>query len=50
MHPHVYSSLIYNRQDMEVVQVSISKLMDKEDVVCVCVCVCVCAQWNIIQP
>ena len=33
MHPYVYSSIIYNSQDMEVAQVSIYWWMDKEDVV-----------------
>ena len=40
--PYVYSSIIYNSQDMEAAQVSISWWMDKEEVVYI--------QWNIIQP
>ena len=33
MHPYVYSSIIYNSKTMEVAQVSVYRLMDKEDVV-----------------
>ena len=36
MHPGVYSSVIYNSQIMEAIQVSINRWMDKEAVVCVC--------------
>ena len=32
MHCYVYSSIIYNSQDMEAAQVSINRRMDKEDV------------------
>ena len=34
MHPYVYSSIIYNSQDMEAAQVCIHRWMDKEDMVC----------------
>ena len=33
LHPNVYSSNIYNRQTVEKAQMSISRWMDKEDVV-----------------
>ena len=33
MHPYIYYSLIYHSQDVEATQVSISRWMDKEDVV-----------------
>ena len=33
MHPNVYSSTIYNSQDVETTQVSMDRGMDKEDVV-----------------
>ena len=33
VHPYVYSSIIYNCQDMEAAQVSTNWWMDKEDVV-----------------
>ena len=33
MHPNVHSSPIYNSQDMEATEVSISRHMDKESVV-----------------
>ena len=33
MHPNVYSSIIYNRQDMEAAQGSINRWMVNEDVV-----------------
>ena len=33
MHPYVYHSTIYNNQNMEAVQVSIDRWMDKEYVV-----------------
>ena len=55
LHLSVYSSVIYNSQDMEANSVSNNKWMDKEDPYikgerCVCVCVCVCGysatQWN----
>ena len=39
MHPNVYSSTIYNSQDMEATKVSIDRWMDKEDVVCISMCV-----------
>ena len=32
-----FCSIIYNSQTMEAAQVSINRLMDKEDMVCVCV-------------
>ena len=32
-HPYVYSSMVYNSQDMETAQVPIDRWMDKEDVV-----------------
>ena len=35
MHPSVYSSTIYNSQDIEAIQMPIDRRMDKEDVVCV---------------
>ena len=44
MHPCVYSSRIYNSQDMEAAQVSPDWWMDKEEVVCVCMCVCLCSE------
>ena len=40
--PNVPSIIIYNSQDVDTAQVSNSRWMSKEDVVCVCVCVCVC--------
>ena len=33
MHPNVYSSIVYNSQDMEATEMSINKGMDKENVV-----------------
>ena len=33
MHPNVHCSTIYNSQDMEATQTSISRVMDKEDVI-----------------
>jgi len=36
MHPHVHSSPIYDDWDMEAMQTSISRWMDKEDVACIC--------------
>ena len=33
MHPNVHSSTIYDSQDMEATQVSISRQTDKEDVI-----------------
>ena len=33
MHPNLHSSTIYNSQDMEATQMSIKRLMDKEDAV-----------------
>lgn len=41
--PYVYCSIIYsNSQDMEAVQASINKWMDKEKVVYLSICMCVC--------
>ena len=34
MHPYVYCSIIYNSRDVEATQVSINRLMDTKDVVC----------------
>jgi len=34
MHPYVHSSSIYNSQDMEAMEMSINRCMDKEDAVC----------------
>ena len=36
MHPYVLHSIIYNSQDMEATWVLTSRLMGKEDEVCVC--------------
>ena len=33
MHTDIYCSIIYNTQDMEAMQISINRDMDKEDVV-----------------
>ena len=33
MHPNVYSSIVYNSQDMVATEMSINKGMDKENVV-----------------
>ena len=33
MHPNVHCSTIYNSQDMEATQMSINRVMDKEDVI-----------------
>jgi len=33
MHPNVHCSTVYNSQDMELAKMSISRAMDKEDVV-----------------
>ena len=41
MHPDVHWSTIYNNQDREATEMTISGGIDKEDGVCVCVCVCV---------
>ena len=35
MHPNIYSSIIFNSQDMETTQMPINRGMDKEDLVCV---------------
>ena len=34
MHPYVHSSSIYNSQDMEAMEMSINRCVDKEDAVC----------------
>ena len=39
MHADIHSNIIYNCQDMDAIQVSINRWLDKEDVVCVYVCV-----------
>ena len=39
MYPHVYSTAMYNSQDMQATWMSIDRWMDKEDVVYMCVCV-----------
>ena len=41
LHPSVHCCIIYNSQDMEATQTSISRWM-KMWYVCMCVCVCVC--------
>ena len=41
MHPYVYSSIIYNSQNMKAAQVAIDRWMDKEDEVYIY------KQWNI---
>ena len=35
MHPNIHSRTIYNSQDMETIQVSINRQMDKENVACI---------------
>ena len=42
MHSSVHCSSICNSWVMDTTKMSISRGMDKEDMVCVCVCVCVC--------
>ena len=34
MHPYVHSSSVYNSQDMEAIEMSINRCVDKEDGVC----------------
>ena len=43
MHPDVHSSIIYDSQDMEVIEMSTNRWMDKKDTYTY-------TQWNIIQP
>ena len=33
VHPNIHSGITYNRKNMEVIQVSINRRMDKEDIV-----------------
>ena len=43
MHPNVHSSIIYDSQDMEVIEMSTNRWTDKKDTYTY-------TQWNIIQP
>ena len=43
MHPDVHSNIIYDSEDMEVIEMSINRWMDKKDTYTY-------TQWNITQP
>ena len=43
MHPDVHSNIIYDSKDMEVIEMSINRWMDKKDTYTY-------TQWNITQP
>ena len=50
MHPNAPRSTIHNSQDTETTYMSISRGMDKEDVVCAHTHTHTHTQWNITQP